>query len=189
MKSIRIRGASEHNLKGVSLDLPRDSLVVFTGVSGSGKSSLAFDTIYKEGRRRFLESLSSYARRFLGGFEKPRVESIGGLSPAVSIEQKTIQRSPRSPVGTITEIHDHLRLLYARLGQPHCSSCGKPVRSQSAVQVVDQLLARHEGSRALFCAPVVRDRRGEYRLEIEGLRRDGYRRLRIDGEIVRVGDE
>ena len=189
MKSIRIRGASEHNLKGVSLDLPRDSLVVFTGVSGSGKSSLAFDTIYKEGRRRFLESLSSYARRFLGGFEKPRVESIGGLSPAVSIEQKTIQRSPRSTVGTITEIHDHLRLLYARLGQPHCSSCGKPVRSQSAVQVVDQLLARHEGSRALFCAPVVRDRRGEYRLEIEGLRRDGYRRLRIDGEIVRVGDE
>ena len=174
----------------MSLDLPRDRLVVFSGVSGSGKSSLVFDTLYKEGRRRFLESLSSYARRFLGGFEKPRVDSIEGLSPAVSIEQKTIGRSPRSTVGTITELHDHLRLLFARLGVPHCFECGRPVSSQSADQVVDQLLSRDTaGARGLFCAPIVRDRKGEYRRELEQLRRDGYRRLRIDGEIVRLTDD
>ncbi|MCZ6795742.1 MAG: excinuclease ABC subunit UvrA [Planctomycetota bacterium] len=186
MDAIRIRGAAEHNLKDLDLDVPHGQVTVFTGISGSGKSSLAFDTIYKEGRRRFLESLSSYARRFLGGFEKPRVESIDGLSPAIAIEQRTVGRSPRSTVGTVTEIYDHLRLLYARLGLPHCHLCGQPVRSQSAEQVVDQLLYRFAGRRALICAPIVRDRRGEFRRELATLRRDGYVRVRVDGVVQRL---
>ena len=189
MKTIRIRGASEHNLRDLSLDLPRDALAVFTGVSGSGKSSLVFDTLYKEGRRRFLDSLSSYARGFLGGSEKPRVDSIEGLSPAVSIEQKTVQRSRRSTVGTITEIYDHLRLLFARLGTPHCPDCGREIEAQSAEQVVDWIYAHYPEERLLLCAPIVRDRKGEYRKELERLRRDGYRRLRIDGEVIRLGDD
>ncbi|MBN1442480.1 MAG: excinuclease ABC subunit UvrA, partial [Planctomycetes bacterium] len=188
MKSIRIRGASEHNLKNVSIDIPRGKLTVFTGVSGSGKSSLAFDTIYREGRRRFLESLSAYARRFLGGGERPRVERIEGLSPAVAIEQRTLGLSPRSTVGTITEIHDHLRLAFARLGVPHCPGCGRPICSQSADQVVDQLLYRFAGRPLLICAPVVRDRRGEHRKVFERLRRDGFTRVRIDGAVMRLGD-
>jgi excinuclease ABC subunit A len=186
---IKIRGASEHNLKRVSLDLPRDRFTVFTGISGSGKSSLAFDTLYKEGRRRFLESLSSYARRFLGGFDKPDVESIEGLSPAVSIEQKTIGRSPRSTVGTMTEAYDYLRLLYARLGEPHCPRCGRRIEAQSAERIVDSLLLVYSGHLVLLCAPIVRGRKGEYRREIEALQRDGYRRLRVDGRVVELGEE
>ena len=171
MKSIRIRGASEHNLKSVSLDIPREALTVFTGVSGSGKSSLAFDTIYREGQRRFLESLSAYARQFLGGFEKPKVELIDGLSPTISIDQKTVGRSPRSTVGTITEVHDHLRLLFARLGLPHCPACGRPVTSQSAEQICDRVFHGHPGKSAMVLAPIVRGRKGEYRKLLEDLRR------------------
>ncbi|HVR75167.1 MAG TPA: excinuclease ABC subunit UvrA, partial [Planctomycetota bacterium] len=189
MKSIRIRGASEHNLKNVSLEIPRDVITVFTGVSGSGKSSLAFDTIYKEGQRRFLESLSAYARQFLGGFEKPRVEMIEGLSPTISIDQKTVGRSPRSTVGTITEIYDHLRLLYARLGLAHCPRCGKPVATQSAEQIAERVLDSFRGKTALACAPLVRGRKGEYRQILLDLRRDGHTRLRVDGTFVRLDDE
>jgi excinuclease ABC subunit A len=188
LKSIRIRGASEHNLRNVSLDLPRDALTVFTGVSGSGKSSLAFDTIYREGQRRFLESLSAYARQFLGGFEKPRVESIDGLSPTVSIDQKTIGRSPRSTVGTVTEVHDHLRLLFARLGRPHCHRCGQPVVAQSAEQIVERVLRAHAGKMALVCAPVVRGRKGQHRQLLDDLRRDGYARVRVDGRLLRTDE-
>jgi len=183
---ISIRGASEHNLKHVSLEIPREALTVFSGVSGSGKSSLAFDTLYKEGQRRFLESLSAYARQFLGGFEKPRVEHIDGLSPTISIDQKTVGRSPRSTVGTITEIYDHLRLFYARLGRPHCPKCGGPIESQSAEQICERILHGFEGRRALVCAPVVRDRKGEYRKLLDDLRRDGYTRLRVDGAVARL---
>ena len=162
MKHIKVRGACENNLQGLSVDLPRDSLIVITGVSGSGKSSLAFNTLYKEGHRRFLESLSAYARRFLGGIDKPEIDSIEGLSPAVSIEQRTIQRNPRSTVGTMTEIYDHLRLLYARLGIPHCPQCSRVIDSQSAEQVASQLLASYQGLRGLFCAPIIRERRGGF---------------------------
>src|SRR5688572_10820555 len=179
MSFIRIRGASEHNLKGVSLDIPRDALTVFTGISGSGKSSLAFDTVYREGQRRFLESLSAYARQFLGGMEKPRVESIDGLSPTVSIDQKTVGRSPRSTVGTMTEIQDHLRLLYSRVGKPHCPRCGKPVSSQSPQQICDRVFHRFPGWTGLVLAPVVRGRKGEHRSLFEDLRRDGYTRVRV----------
>ena len=186
MTSIRIRGASEHNLKGVSLDIPRDALTVFTGISGSGKSSLAFDTVYREGQRRFLESLSAYARQFLGGMEKPRVESIDGLSPTVSIDQKTVGRSPRSTVGTMTEIQDHLRLLYSRVGKPHCPRCGKPVASQSPQQICDRVFHRFEGWTGLVLAPLVRGRKGEHRILFEDLRRDGYTRVRVDGKILRL---
>ncbi|HLU49887.1 MAG TPA: excinuclease ABC subunit UvrA, partial [Planctomycetota bacterium] len=183
---IRIRGAEEHNLKRISLDVPHGRLTVFTGVSGSGKSSLAFDTIYREGRRRFLESLPAYARRFLGGLEKPRLERIDGLSPAIAIEQRTIGHGRRSTVGTVTEILDHLRLLYARLGVPHCARCGRPVRSQSPEQVVDQIFERFSGRRVLICAPVVRSRRGEFKREIESLRQKGFTRLLVDGKLVRL---
>ena len=148
MKSIQVRGASENNLQGLSLDLPRNSLIVITGVSGSGKSSLAFNTIYKEGHRRFLESLSAYARRFLGGIDRPEIDSIEGLSPAISIEQRTIQRNPRSTVGTMTEIYDHLRLLYARLGVPHCPECGGVIDSQSAEQIAELKKLKGEGAPA-----------------------------------------
>ena len=187
MSKIVIRGASEHNLRNVSLEIPRNTLTVFTGVSGSGKSSLAFDTIYKEGQRRFLESLSAYARQFLGGFEKPKVESIEGLSPTISIDQKTVGRSPRSTVGTITEVHDHLRLLYARIGEPHCPQCGRKVEPQSAQRICERVLERHAGHTALVLAPVVRGRKGEYRQLLEDLARDGYTRVRIDGVMLRLG--
>ncbi len=185
---IRVRGASEHNLKHVSVDLPRQALNVFTGVSGSGKSSLAFDTIFREGQRRFLESLPAYARYFLDAMERPDVEWIEGLSPAVSIDQKTVSRNPRSTVGTITEVYDYLRLLYARAGEPHCPRCERPVSSQGPDQIVLRLLHAAPGRRVLVCAPLVRDRRGEHRSELEALRRDGLRRLILDGELVTMSD-
>src|ERR687892_2436317 len=169
-----IRGARTHNLKNVDLTLPRDQLVVFTGVSGSGKSSLAFDTIYAEGQRRYVESLSAYARQFLGIMEKPDVDVIEGLSPAISIEQKTTGRNPRSTVGTVTEIYDYLRLLWARVGVPHCPSCGRPVRRQSATQIVDQIMEWQTGTRIEVLAPQVRGRKGEFRDLFDDARRKGF---------------
>ncbi|MHC4973159.1 MAG: excinuclease ABC subunit UvrA [Planctomycetota bacterium] len=183
---IVVKGAREHNLKGVDVKIPRGTFTTITGVSGSGKSSLAFDTIYREGQRRFLESLSSYARQFLGGIDRPKVEHVEGLSPAVSIDQKTVSRNPRSTVGTITEIYDYLRLLYARLGTPGCPQCGKPVRAQTPERIVERILHDCAGERAILLAPIVRDRKGEYRKELEGLLRDGFVRARIDGEIVQL---
>src|SRR5213593_811109 len=158
---ITIRGAREHNLKHVTLSIPRDKLVVFTGLSGSGKSSLAFDTIYAEGQRRYVESLSAYARQFLGQMEKPDVDSIEGLSPAISIDQKTTSRNPRSTVGTVTEIYDYLRLLWARIGKPHCYNCGAPISGQSLEQITDLVMTLEEGTRFMVMAPVVRGRKGE----------------------------
>jgi excinuclease ABC subunit A len=178
-----VRGAREHNLKNVSLDLPRDRLIVFTGLSGSGKSSLAFDTIYAEGQRRYVESLSSYARQFLGQMDKPDVDFIEGLSPAISIDQKSASRNPRSTVGTITEVYDYLRLLYARVGQPHCPSCGRLVTRQTPQQIVDRVLELPEGTRFQVLAPVVRGRKGEYEGLLEDLARSGFARARVDGEI------
>ena len=179
---IVIRGAREHNLKDVTVSLPRDRLVVITGLSGSGKSSLAFDTLYAEGQRRYVESLSAYARQFLGQMDKPDVDSIDGLSPAISIDQKTTTRNPRSTVGTVTEIYDYLRLLYARVGIPHCPKCGKVVSGQSAEQIVDQVLALPEGTRFTVDAPIVRGRKGEFKDVLEDLRSDGFTRVKIDGE-------
>jgi len=180
---IVIRGASEHNLKHIDLDIPRNQLVVFTGVSGSGKSSLAFDTIYAEGQRRYVESLSAYARQFLGQMEKPKVDYIGGLSPAISIEQKTASRNPRSTVGTMTEIYDYLRVLFARVGRQHCHLCGKPVSAQTAEQMVDQILSLPAGTRLLLLAPKVRERRGEYKELLEEARKEGFVRVRINGRV------
>src|SRR5947209_14638980 len=160
--AIAVRGAREHNLKNVDLVIPRDRLVVFTGLSGSGKSSLAFDTIFAEGQRRYVESLSAYARQFLGQMEKPDVDQIDGLSPAVSIDQKGATRNPRSTVGTVTEIYDHLRLLFARVGRPHCPKCGRPIRSQTVQEIVDQIRALPDGTRVLLLAPLVKDRKGEH---------------------------
>ena len=184
MKQIAVRGAREHNLKNISCSLPREKLVVITGLSGSGKSSLAFDTIYAEGQRRYVESLSAYARQFLGQNQKPDVDGIDGLSPAISIEQKSTSNNPRSTVGTLTEIYDYLRLLYARIGVPHCPGCGRRISSQSVQQIVDQLLALPAGSRFVVMAPVVEGRKGEYRKDLEDLAREGFLRVRIDGETV-----
>ena len=178
-----IRGAREHNLKNVDLTVPRDKLVVFTGLSGSGKSSLAFDTIYAEGQRRYVESLSSYARQFLGQMEKPDVDAIEGLSPAISIDQKTTSRNPRSTVGTVTEIHDYLRLLYARIGIPHCPNCGKEIRQQTIDQMVDAICAYPEGTRMQVLSPIVRARKGEHVKLLEEARKSGFVRVRIDGEM------
>jgi len=178
-----VSGAREHNLKDISLSLPRDALVVITGLSGSGKSSLAFDTIYAEGQRRYVESLSAYARQFLGQMDKPDVDSIEGLSPAISIDQKTTSRNPRSTVGTVTEIYDYLRLLWARVGRPHCHVCGAPIEGQSAEQIVDQVMELEEGARFMVLAPIVRGRKGEYGKLLEELRADGYTRAKIDGEL------
>ncbi len=186
--SIVIQGARVHNLKNVSLEIPRDSLVVFTGLSGSGKSSLAFDTIYAEGQRRYVESLSSYARMFLGQMDKPDVDYIGGLSPAISIDQKTTSRNPRSTVGTVTEIHDYLRLLYARIGVPHCPVCGREIKQQTVDQIVDQIMANPERSRVLILAPVVRARKGEHVKMLEDYAKQGYVRARIDGEYYELSD-
>ena len=161
-KMIRIKGASEHNLKGIDLDIPRDEFVVLTGLSGSGKSSLAFDTIYAEGQRRYMESLSSYARQFLGQMEKPNVESISGLPPAISIDQKTTNRNPRSTVGTVTEIYDYFRLLFARVGIPHCPKCGKEIKRQTVDQMADEIMRLPEGTKIQLLAPVVRGRKGEH---------------------------
>ena len=185
---IRIRGANEHNLKNVDVDIPRDALVVFTGLSGSGKSSLAFDTIYAEGQRRYVESLSAYARMFLGGVEKPDVEKIEGLSPAISIDQKSTNRNPRSTVGTVTEIYDYFRLLYARIGIPHCPNCGKEIKKQSVDQMVDQIMALPEGTRLQLLAPVVRGRKGRHEKVLERAARSGYVRVRIDGNLYELAE-
>jgi excinuclease ABC subunit A len=183
LENIVIRGAREHNLKDLSLELPRDRLIVFTGLSGSGKSSLAFDTIYAEGQRRYVESLSAYARQFLGQMEKPDVEFIEGLSPAISIDQKSASRNPRSTVGTVTEIHDYLRLLYARIGVPHCPECGRVVSRQTPQQIVDQVLELDEGTKFQVLAPVVRGRKGEFEAMLKELAREGFSRARVDGEV------
>ncbi len=183
-----VRGAREHNLRNISLSLPRERLVVLTGISGSGKSSLAFDTIYAEGQRRYVESLSAYARQFLGLMEKPDVDAIEGLSPAISIEQKTISRNPRSTVGTVTEVYDYLRLLWARVGTPHCPDCGRPVERQSATQIVDRLLTLEDGARIEVLAPLVRGRKGEFRELFEKARKDGFVRARVDGETFDLTD-
>ena len=180
---IIIKGAKEHNLKNINLEIPRDKLVVITGLSGSGKSSLAFDTLYAEGQRRYVESLSSYARQFLGLMEKPDVESIEGLSPAISIDQKTTSKNPRSTVGTVTEIYDYIRLLYARIGVPYCPNCGKKIEKQSIDQIVDNIMKLKEGTRIQILAPVVRSRKGEYTKLFEDLQKDGFARVRVDGEI------
>lgn len=182
-KNIFVKGAREHNLKNIDLEIPRDQLVVFTGLSGSGKSSLAFDTIYAEGQRRYVESLSSYARQFLGQMEKPDVDYIEGLSPAISIDQKTTSKNPRSTVGTVTEIYDYLRLLYARIGIPHCPVCGKEIKQQTIDQIVDQVMALPEGSKIMVLAPVIRGRKGEHVKEFEAARKSGYVRVRVDGLI------
>ncbi|NUN97718.1 MAG: excinuclease ABC subunit UvrA, partial [Candidatus Omnitrophica bacterium] len=183
---IIIRGAREHNLKNINLELPRNKLVVFTGVSGSGKSSLAFDTIYAEGQRRYVESLSAYARQFLGQMEKPKVDYLGGLSPAISIEQKSTSKNPRSTVGTVTEIYDYMRVLWARVGVQHCHKCGKPVGAQSTEQIIHRILHYPEGTKLMLLAPVVRDRKGEYRDLFEDMRRDGFARARVDGEVYEL---
>src|SRR4028119_1227869 len=175
---IIVKGAREHNLKDVDIEIPRDRLTVITGLSGSGKSSLAFDTIYAEGQRRYVESLSAYARQFLGMMEKPDVDSIEGLSPAISIEQKTAGRNPRSTVGTVTEVYDYLRLLWARAGTPHCPNCGRPVQRQSATQIVDRIMESPPGTWVEVLAPVVRGRKGEFRELYEGLRKKGLRHAR-----------
>jgi len=186
---LRIRGARQHNLKSIDLEIPRDKLVVITGLSGSGKSSLAFDTIYAEGQRRYVESLSAYARQFLGQMDKPDVDMIEGLSPAIAIDQKSTSRNPRSTVGTATEIYDYLRLLFARIGRPHCPKCGKPITQQTVEQIVDQVLALPERTRIQVLAPVVRGRKGEHRKLLEEIRKDGFVRARIDGELVELGSE
>ena len=188
-KYIRIRGANEHNLKNISLDIPRDELVVLTGLSGSGKSSLAFDTIYAEGQRRYMESLSSYARMFLGQMEKPDVESIEGLSPAISIDQKSTNRNPRSTVGTVTEIYDYFRLLYARIGIPHCPKCGKEIKKQTVDQMVDQIMEMEQGTRIQLLAPVVRGRKGTHVKLLERAKKSGYVRVRIDGSIYELSED
>src|SRR6202047_4142490 len=183
---IVVSGAREHNLKDVSLTLPREALVVITGLSGSGKSSLAFDTIYAEGQRRYVESLSAYARQFLQMMEKPDVHSIDGPSPAISIDQKTTSRNPRSTVGTVTEIYDYLRLLYARVGRPHCPVCGRPVASQTPQQNVDGNVDLPEGARFEVLAPLVRGRKGEYEALLGDLAKQGFARARVDGEVVEL---
>ena len=183
-----IHGAREHNLKNITLELPRNALVVFTGLSGSGKSSLAFDTIYAEGQRRYVESLSSYARQFLGQMEKPDVDFIEGLSPAISIDQKSTSRNPRSTVGTITEIYDYLRVLYARIGHPHCPKCGRPIGRQTPEQIVDQVMQLPEGTRFQVLAPVVRGRKGEYEKLLKDLAGQGFVRARIDGEVRELAE-
>ena len=186
---IYIKGARANNLRNIDLKIPRDKMVVLTGLSGSGKSSLAFDTIYAEGQRRYVESLSSYARQFLGQMEKPDVEFIEGLSPAISIDQKTTSKNPRSTVGTVTEIHDYLRLLYARVGVPHCHICGREISSQSVDQIVDALMEYEEGTKLILLAPVVRGRKGQHEKLIDRIRREGFTRVRVDGELYQINEE
>ncbi len=186
---IKIRGASEHNLKNIDVDIPRNEFVVLTGLSGSGKSSLAFDTIYAEGQRRYMESLSSYARQFLGQMEKPNVEKIEGLSPAISIDQKSTNRNPRSTVGTVTEIYDYFRLLYARIGIPHCPSCGKEIKKQSVDQMADQIMDMPEGSKIQLLAPIVRGRKGEHTKVFDRAKKSGYVRVRVDGNLYELSEE
>ncbi len=187
-RSITIRGAREHNLKNIDLEIPRDSLVVFTGLSGSGKSSLAFDTIYAEGQRRYVESLSAYARQFLEMMQKPDVDQIDGLSPAISIEQKTTSKNPRSTVGTVTEIYDYMRLLWARVGIPYSPATGLPIESQTVSQMVDRVLALPEKTRLYLLAPVVRGRKGEYRKELADFQKKGFQRVKVNGEFYEIAD-
>src|SRR3954466_15782766 len=186
---ISVRGARQHNLKNVNVDIPRDRFTVITGLSGSGKSSLAFDTIYAEGQRRYVESLSAYARQFLDQLEKPDVDSVDGLSPAISIEQKTVSRSPRSTVGTVTEIYDYMRLLFSSIGLPHCHMCGAAITRQSVEQIVQSVLALPEGERVMILAPIVRGRKGEFKKEIEKLAKDGFLRARVDGELLSLDEQ
>ena len=180
-KNISIRGAREHNLKNVNVDIPRDELVVITGLSGSGKSSLAFDTIYAEGQRRYVESLSAYARQFLELMQKPDVDHIDGLSPAISIEQKTTSRNPRSTVGTVTEIYDYMRLLFARVGIPYSPATGLPIESQTVSQMADKVMALPDGTRLYLLAPIVRGRKGEYKKDLQDLQKRGFQRVKVDG--------
>ena len=186
---ISVKGARENNLKNINVDIPRDELVVITGLSGSGKSSLAFDTVFAEGQRRYVESLSSYARQFLGQMDKPDVDSIEGMSPAISIDQKTTSRNPRSTVGTVTEIYDYLRLLWARVGIPHCPNCGKEIRQQTVDQIVDQIRELPEATRVQILAPVIRARKGEHSKVFEDARRSGYVRVRVDGSVYDLSEE
>ena len=186
---IFVKGARANNLKNIDVAIPRDKLVVITGLSGSGKSSLAFDTIYAEGQRRYVESLSSYARMFLGQMEKPDVDYIDGLSPAISIDQKTTSKNPRSTVGTVTEIYDYLRLLWARIGTPHCPNCGKEIRQQSIDQIIDQSMALPEGTRIQVLAPVIRGKKGEHAKVLENARKSGYVRVRADGNLYELTEE
>src|SRR5258705_291579 len=188
MQQIRVRGAREHNLKNIDVELPRDRLVVITGLSGSGKSSLAFDTVYAEGQRRYVESLSAYARQFLELMQKPDVDSIEGLSPAISIEQKTTSRNPRSTVGTVTEVYDYLRLLFARVGVPYSPATGLPIESQTVSQMVDRVLALPEGTRLYLLAPIIRGRKGEYRKDIADLMKRGFQRVKVDGVFYEIGE-
>ena len=187
-KFITVSGAREHNLKNITVQIPRDKLVVITGLSGSGKSSLAFDTIYAEGQRRYVESLSAYARQFLEMMQKPDVDQIDGLSPAISIEQKTTSRNPRSTVGTVTEIYDYLRLLYARVGVPYSPTTGLPIESQTVSQMVDRVMALEEGTRLYLLAPIVRGRKGEYKKELAELMKKGFQRVKVDGEFLEIAD-
>ncbi|MBR0463425.1 MAG: excinuclease ABC subunit UvrA, partial [Clostridia bacterium] len=185
---IIVRGARVNNLKNITVELPRNKLIVMTGLSGSGKSSLAFDTLYAEGQRRYVESLSAYARQFLGQMDKPDVDAIEGLSPAISIDQKTTSHNPRSTVGTVTEIHDYLRLLYARAGIPHCPQCGREITQQTVDQIIDQVMKLEERTRVQVLAPLVRGRKGEYVRQIDDLGRQGFVRVRIDGAIYEIGE-
>ena len=183
---IIIKGAREHNLKNIDLEIPRDTFTVITGLSGSGKSSLAFDTIYAEGQRRYIESLSAYARQFLDMLEKPDVDLIEGLSPAISIEQKSTTGNPRSTVGTVTEIYDYLRLLFARVGIPHCYNCGKPVKKQSSSQIIDSILSTFKNKKISVLSPLIRGRKGHYRELFEEVLSDGFLRVRVDGEVFEI---
>lgn len=186
---IIIKGARENNLKNVSLKLPRNKFIVFTGLSGSGKSSLAFDTIYAEGQRRYVESLSSYARQFLGQMDKPDVDYIEGLSPSISIDQKTTSKNPRSTVGTVTEIYDYLRLLYARIGTPYCYNCGREITSQTVEQMVDKIMESEEGTRLQILAPIIREKKGEHKKIFENIKKEGFVRVVVDGEMYDIGED
>jgi len=185
---IIIKGAAQHNLKGIDVRIPRDKLVVITGLSGSGKSSLAFDTIYAEGQRRYVESLSAYARQFLEQMQKPDVESVEGLPPTISIEQRTASRNPRSTVATTTEIYDYMRLMFARIGKPHCHKCGKPIARQTAQQIVDALLQQPDGTRMMVMSPMVRGRKGEHKGVFETIKKEGFVRARVDGTVVELDE-
>ena len=189
MDKLIIKGAREHNLKNIDLELPRDRLIVISGLSGSGKSSLAFDTIFAEGQRRYVESLSAYARQFLGRMDKPDLDYIEGLSPAISIEQKTTHRNTRSTVGTVTEIYDYYRLLYARIGLPHCPQCGREIREQPVDQIIDTIMGMEEGTRVQLLAPVIRGKKGEHQKVLEDARKAGFVRARIDGVVVNLDED
>ena len=187
-EKIIVRGARQHNLKNIDIELPRDKLVVITGLSGSGKSTLAFDTLYAEGQRRYVESLSTYARQFLERMDKPDVDLIEGLSPAIAIEQKTASHNPRSTVGTVTEIYDYLRLLYARVGTPHCYQCGRPIASQTIDQIVDSVMSLTEGTRVMILAPLVSGQKGSHEKLFRRLKKEGYARVRVDGRTLDIED-